>query len=64
MNNYYYIIASLPELTGDRASVGKNADAILDEIKSRCTARDNAVIGFLEKDTRKKTSPKNSTPKP
>lgn len=49
MNNYYYIIASLPELTGDRASVGKNADAILDEIKSRCTTRDNAVIGFLEK---------------
>ena len=49
MNNYYYIIASLPELTRDRISGEKDADAILDEIKEQCSARDIGIIGFLEK---------------
>lgn len=49
MNNYYYIIASLPELTEDRISGDKDADVILEEIKGQCTAKDKAVIGLLEK---------------
>ena len=49
MNNYYYIIAGLPDLSKDWVCGEKDADAILDEIKEQCSVRDRAVIGFLEK---------------
>ena len=49
MNNYYYIIAGLPDLSKYWVRGEKDADAILDEIKEQCSVRDRAVIGFLEK---------------
>lgn len=49
MNNYYYIIAGLPELSRDWTAGEKDADAIIGEIKGQCSARDRAVIEFLEK---------------
>ena len=50
MNNYYYIIAGLPELSKDAAVSGeKNADDLIDEIKGQCSVADLSVISFLEK---------------
>lgn len=50
MNNYYYIIAGLPELSKDAAVSGeKNADDLIDEIKGQCSVTDLSVISFLEK---------------
>lgn len=50
MNNYYYIIAGLPELSKDAAVSGeKNADDLIDEIKGQCSGADLSVISLLEK---------------
>lgn len=48
MNNYQYIIASLPELAMDRMKGEKDADALIGEIKGLCSSRDVSVIEFLE----------------
>ncbi|MBO4671911.1 MAG: DUF2764 family protein [Bacteroidales bacterium] len=45
MNNYEYIIASLPVLGKD--AVGLDADALISGIRSRCTDADNALIDKL-----------------
>ncbi|MBR1575774.1 MAG: DUF2764 family protein [Bacteroidales bacterium] len=44
MNNYVYIISSLPVLTPD-AEV--DADKIIDEIREQCSDRDRDTIDFL-----------------
>lgn len=44
MNNYEYIIASLPVL--DRQE-NLNADSIIREIRSQCSVRDNVLIDLL-----------------
>ena len=44
MNNYYYIIAGLPDLSKDWVRGEKDADAILGEIKEQCSARDRTVM--------------------
>lgn len=49
MNNYHYIVASLPEISPGLISGEKNADEIIEEIKEHCSSRDLALIGFLEK---------------
>ena len=49
MNNYYYIIAGLPELSMDAVSGEKNADDLIDEIKGQCSGADLSVISLLEK---------------
>lgn len=46
MNNYEYIIASLPLLHPDDR-VAPDTDAILTEIREQLTARDLAVLDFL-----------------
>lgn len=50
MNNYEYIIASLPDITQDwKESEDMPADSIVSWIKENCSARDRELIGFLEK---------------
>lgn len=44
MNNYEYIIASLPVL--DRQE-SLDADALVSEIRNQCSSRDNALIDLL-----------------
>lgn len=46
MDNYEYIIASLPVLTADMRG-GIDTEGTLSEIKKGCSAKDNALIGFL-----------------
>lgn len=48
MNNYEYIIASLPVLSSDwKVSKGIDTDEILGMIRSQCSKKDNAVIDSL-----------------
>ena len=48
MNNYEYIIASLPDITQDwKESEDMPADSIVSWIKENCSARDMELIGFL-----------------
>lgn len=47
MNNYEYIIAGLPVLERDTATVSPDVSEITGEIKSQCSARDAALIDFL-----------------
>ena len=50
MNNYEYIIASLPDITQDwKESEDMPADSIVSWIKENCSARDRELIVFLEK---------------
>lgn len=49
MNNYYYIIAGLPELSRDWVCGDKDADIMLEEIREQCSSRDRSVIDFLMK---------------
>lgn len=49
MNNYHYIVASLPELSRDWAAGEKDADDLIAEIKSQCSRTDVSTIEFLEK---------------
>lgn len=54
MNNYEYIIASLPVLSSEgsnnvTAAAGLDADAILLEIREQCSDKDNALIDFVQK---------------
>ena len=49
MNNYYYIIAGLPELSRDWVCGDKDADIMLEEIREQCSSRDMSVIDFLMK---------------
>ena len=44
MNNYVYIVSSLPVLTPD-AEV--DADKVIEEIREQCSERDRAAISFL-----------------
>ena len=47
MNNYEYIIASLPLLSPDARNVQVDADEVIAEIRSQCSKKDNALIDFL-----------------
>ena len=48
MNNYEYIVASLPVLRLDDLKAGKGlAEQLLGEIRSQLSARDNAILDFL-----------------
>ncbi len=48
MNNYEYIIASLPVVSKDwKASKDLDCQDILAQIRSQCTKRDNALIDLL-----------------
>ncbi len=47
MNNYEYIIASLPLLSPDATNVQVDADEVIAEIRSQCSKKDNALIDFL-----------------
>ena len=49
MNNYYYIIAGLPELSRDWVCGDKDADIMLEEIREQCSSRDRSAIDFLMK---------------
>ena len=49
MNNYYYIIAGLPELSRDWVCGDKDADIMLEEIREQCSSRDRSAIDFLLK---------------
>lgn len=49
MNNYYYIVAGLPELSKDAMRTDMDAGALTEEIKSQCSRADAAVISLLEK---------------
>lgn len=50
MNNYEYIIASLPVISsGGKVPDGFNAGKIIDEIKSQCSAKDCGTIDCLLK---------------
>lgn len=48
MNNYEYIIASLPDITLDYKFTEDTPDSILEEILEQCDEGDRKVIGFLE----------------
>lgn len=47
MNNYHYIIASLPALRQDHVFTSKTPEDILSELKGLCSKKDNAVIDFV-----------------
>ena len=48
MNNYEYIVASLPVLRLDDLKAGKGlAEKLLGEIRSQLSGRDNALLDFL-----------------
>ena len=49
MNNYYYIVASLPDLKLDWKFSDKNAEAFLEEIKYLCSNKDKKHIDMLFK---------------
>ena len=49
MNNYEYIVASLPVLTQDmRERNGLDPESLVGWIRSQCSDRDNALIDILE----------------
>lgn len=48
MNNYYYIVASLPAIAQDWKFGDITAESIVREIKERSTPADLAVIDFIE----------------
>lgn len=48
MNNYYYLVASLPDLTKDRALGEEDAGFFIREIKTNCPPGALAAIEFLE----------------
>jgi hypothetical protein len=47
MNNYEYIIASLPLLSPGASNAQVDADEVIAEIRSQCSKKDNALIDFL-----------------
>ena len=47
MNNYEYIIASLPLLSPDATNVQVDADEVIADIRSQCSKKDNSLIDFL-----------------
>lgn len=48
MNNYVYIVSSLPELVKElKPGMSLSRDAILEEITSQCSKKDREVISFL-----------------
>ncbi|MDD6252747.1 MAG: DUF2764 family protein [Candidatus Cryptobacteroides sp.] len=50
MNNYEYIIASLPDITLDwKESGDMPADSLVSWIKDSCSSRDRELIDFLQK---------------
>lgn len=50
MNNYEYLISSLPDLTRDRKGLdGSSADAIITWLRDGCSERDRRLIDFLLK---------------
>ena len=48
MNNYEYIIASLPEITTDWKFSDKRPEDYIEEIESLCSAKDLKTIAFLK----------------
>lgn len=49
MNNYEYIIAGLPALSADWKFTEGDFSSYLEGIKESCSAKDKALIGWLEK---------------
>lgn len=49
MNNYYYIISSLPSISPDYRFGEKGPKEIMDEVKSQLSKKDLKVVEFLEK---------------
>ena len=49
MNNYYYLVASLPDLSGNRNIGDRTAESIIGEIRERVSSGDAALVEFLEK---------------
>lgn len=47
MNNYYYIVASLPDIKPDWKFSDKNAETFLGEIKNLCSSKDEKHINML-----------------
>ena len=47
MNNYEYIIASLPLLSPGASNAQVDADEVIADIRSQCSKKDNALIDFL-----------------
>ena len=48
MDNYEYIIASLPVLMKDERSLGKDTEeGLIEAIRKDCSGKDNALIDFL-----------------
>lgn len=48
MNNYEYIIASLPVLSSDwKSSKGLDYEGVIEMIRSQCSKKDNAIVGML-----------------
>lgn len=48
MNNYEYIIASLPDISPEwKFKEGQSAETIIDEIRSQCSKKDNELITVL-----------------
>ena len=48
MTNYYYIVASLPAISQDWKFGDRTARGLMDEIKGQSTAKDLALIEFVE----------------
>lgn len=48
MNNYYYLVASLPDLSGNRNIGDRTAESIIGEIRERVSSGDAALVEFLE----------------
>ena len=49
MTNYYYIVASLPAISQDWKFGDRTARGLMDEIKGQSTAKDLALIEFVER---------------
>lgn len=49
MDNYEYIIASLPDIARDPLPVSLDTDDIFSQIRSQLSARDNSMFDFLLK---------------
>ena len=49
MTNYYYIVASLPAISQDWKFGDRTAQGLINEIKGQSTAKDLALIEFVER---------------
>ena len=49
MNNYHYIVASLPAISRDWSFTDRDFSSFMEEITSQCSSKDITMIEFLEK---------------